>query len=198
MSMQQYDLHLASSSPRRRAILATMGVGFSFAGVDLDETPGAGEDATDLVLRLAGSKAQATSVESLPILGADTAVVLGEHIFGKPHSEDDALMMLAALSGRTHRVLTAVAIVKGTSVDTAVSDTEVRFRDIHPDEALAYWHSGEPQGKAGSYAIQGLGGIFVEWIKGSYSGVVGMPVFETAALLRQRGISVLRETNPND
>ncbi len=189
--MPDHDLHLASSSARRRDILTTLGIRFSFAGVDIDETPGPGEAARELVLRLAGGKAQACKNKSLPILGADTVVVLGERIFGKPTSQDDALAMLAALSGRTHHVLTAVAIRSGNELDTEMSLTEVRFRDIHRNEAQSYWQSGEPQGKAGSYAIQGLGGIFVQSIKGSYSGVVGLPVYETQALLGRAGINVL-------
>jgi len=190
--MADLDLHLASSSARRREILTVLGIRFSFAGVDIDETAGPGEAAQDLVLRLASSKAQACENDSLPILGADTVVVLGERIFGKPKSEEDALAMLAALSGRTHCVLTAVAIRNGSDLGTEMSATEVRFRDIHRDEAQSYWQSGEPQGKAGSYAIQGLGGIFVQSIKGSYSGVVGLPVYETQALLGRVGINVLR------
>lgn len=188
------QLHLASSSPRRQEILTAMGLKFSHAGVDIDESRRKDEAVDDMVMRLAREKAFAADHEKhgkIPILGADTIVVLGDRVFGKPASKEDALDMLAALSATAHRVLTAVAVVTGDELGTAMSDTEVRFRDISPDEALAYWQSGEPAGKAGAYAIQGLGGIFVESINGSYSGVVGLPVFETADLLHQAGIEIL-------
>jgi septum formation protein len=195
MKMRQPILHLASSSPRRREILEALGVPFSFAGVDIDETRKTGEPVADMVLRLALEKSLAGINNGLPSLGADTVVVLGEQVFGKPESMQDALQMIAALSGQAHRVLTAVALARDGSIATALSDTEVRFRDIHPDEAHAYWQSGEPQGKAGGYAIQGLGGVFVESLAGSYSGVVGLPVFETAQLLAEAGIGVILPTD---
>ena len=116
-----------------------------------------------------------------PVLGADTAVVCDNRILGKPADADDALAMLRLLSGREHRVLTGIALL-GARQQTAVSETLVRFRQITPAEAAAYWASGEPQDKAGAYAIQGRGAAFVEHISGSYSGVVGLPLFETAAL----------------
>ena len=144
-----------------------------------------------MALRLAEEKARVAGVDDLPVLAADTIVVLGDRVFGKPASREDALWMLESLSGRVHRVITGVALWSRETLATAASDTEVRFRDIRPDEALAYWQSGEPRDKAGAYGIQGLGGIFVESIKGSYSGVVGLPVFETAALLRDAGIELL-------
>lgn len=193
--MERPDLHLASSSARRREILTVLGVSFSYAGVDIDESRATGEPVADMVLRLARQKAQAADVEDLPVLGADTIVTLDDRVFGKPDSQDDALAMLHALSGRSHQVLTGVACISGGTLTTAVATTEVRFRDIDPDEALAYWQSGEPAGKAGSYAIQGLGGIFVESLSGSYSGVVGLPVYETAALLQGVGIAVLESGN---
>ena len=192
--MSAPQLHLASSSPRRREILTAMGLTFSHAGVDIDESRHKDEAVDDMVMRLAREKAFAADNEKhgqIPVLAADTIVVLGDRVFGKPASKEDALAMLAALSGTAHRVLTAVAVATGDELGTAMSDTEVRFRDINPDEALAYWQSGEPAGKAGAYAIQGLGGIFVESVNGSYSGVVGLPVFETADLLRQAGIEIL-------
>jgi septum formation protein len=151
-----------------------------------------------MAMRLAREKAFAvdrTQYDNIPVLAADTIVVLGDQVFGKPQSKEDALAMLAALSGTGHRVVTAVALVFDDVLGTAMSVTDVRFRDINPDEALAYWQSGEPAGKAGAYAIQGLGGIFVESIKGSYTGVVGLPVFETADLLSQAGIGVLVTAN---
>lgn len=184
-------LHLASSSPRRRELLAALGVEFTTGGVDTEERRRDGEAPDEMVLRLAVEKARATAagVADL-VLTADTAVVLGNTVFGKPEGRDDALRMLAALSGCTHRVMTGVALRSAERIDTALSVTEVRFREILPDEALAYWQSGEPADKAGAYAIQGLGGVFVESIAGSYSGVVGLPVFETAALLRAAGLDL--------
>lgn len=183
-------LHLASSSPRRRDILTAMGLTYTHGGVDIDEARWPDESPEAMVERLAREKSEATS-QDLPVLGADTVVVLGDTVFGKPASREDALSMLLTLSGRSHRVMTAVALHWNDSTVVERSDTQVRFRDIDPDEALAYWHSGEPAGKAGAYAIQGLGGIFVAFIEGSYSGVVGLPVFETARLLTTAGIEVL-------
>lgn len=125
------------------------------------------------------------------VIGADTAVALGDRWFGKPAGQADAAAMLAALSGRTHEVLTGVAVHRDGRLRTALSRTSVTFRDIDPEEAAHYWHSGEPADKAGGYAIQGLGGVFVAAIEGSYSGVVGLPVFETAALLSGAGLPLL-------
>lgn len=185
-------LHLASSSPRRREILSALGLSFTAGGVDVDEQRLEGEAPNAMVLRLAQAKAVASGCgPASVVLGADTAVVLGEQVFGKPEDEAAAVEILACLSGRTHSVLTGVALSTAEGIMTAVSATEVRFREIRPDEARAYWQSGEPCDKAGAYAIQGLGGVFVESISGSYSGVVGLPVFETAGLLRQAGLKVL-------
>ena len=186
-------LHLASSSPRRRELLTALGLNFSYGGVAIDESALPGEAVSDLVLRLATGKAQTaydSGEYSVPVLGADTLVILGDRVFGKPRSKEEALNMLASLSGTTHQVLTAVALMANGELQTAVSVTEVQFREIHPDEAEAYWQSGEPAGKAGAYAVQGLGGIFVSAINGSYTGVVGLPVFETADLLRRAGIEL--------
>ena len=186
-------IHLASASARRREILTALNLPFSYAGVDIDESPHANENAAELVLRLAVAKAQAAGrqPEAVPVLGADTVVALGGRVFGKPQSEREALEMLACLSGRTHEVLTGVALVAGGDPRTTLSRTEVQFRDIDPDEARVYWQSGEPAGKAGAYAVQGLAGVFVRSLRGSYSGVVGLPVFETAALLKTVGLDVL-------
>lgn len=195
------QLHLASASPRRREILESLGISISVAGVDIDESRLPGESVEDMVSRLAREKAQAVDGQEakvLPILAADTIVVLGDRVFGKPASKDNALAMLEALSGRAHRVLTAVAVMAGGKLLTALSDTEVRFRDVSPDEAVAYWQSGEPADKAGAYAVQGLGGVFVESVNGSYSGVVGLPVFETAALLAEADIDVLGRAGKDD
>ena len=190
--MSAPTLHLASSSPRRKEILSALGLTFSAGGVDADERRLEGEAPEAMVLRLARAKATARGDRRASlILGADTAVVLGEQIFGKPQDGDAAVEMLARLSGRTHRVLTGVALSTPDGITEALSETEVRFREIRPDEARAYWQSGEPRDKAGAYAIQGLGAVFVESISGSYSGVVGLPVFETAVLLQRAGLKVL-------
>jgi septum formation protein len=143
-----------------------------------------------MVLRLAKLKARAAQAAGALVIGADTMVVLGDEVFGKPRDQGDALGMLGRLSGRTHQVLTGVAVWDGSDMRAALSSTDVRFREIRPDEALAYWHSGEPADKAGAYAIQGRGGAFVEAIAGSYSGVVGLPVFETLELLQDAGLRV--------
>ncbi len=188
------DIHLASSSPRRHEILTAMGLRFTAAGVDIDETRYEGEPVADMVVRLAIAKAAAAREnldQSLPIIGADTAVVIGDQVLGKPGSQDEAVQMLASLSGRSHTVLTGVALDYAGMVRTTTSLTEVRFREISPDEAQSYWQSGEPLDKAGAYAVQGIAGIFVEELSGSYSGVVGLPVFETAALLADAGLEVL-------
>ena len=190
--MTEPRLIQASSSPRRREILGALGAAFEIRVADVDETPLPDEPPADMVLRLAAAKAAAVERDSSAVaLGADTAVVLEGRSFGKPGDEAEALEMLAALSGRTHRVLTGVAVAGADGTATTLSDTEVRFRDIDPDEARRYWQSGEPRGKAGAYAIQGLGGLFVEAISGSYSGVVGLPVYETAGLLAAAGIDLL-------
>lgn len=186
------DLILASSSPRRSELLAALGLRFRTRSADIDETPLPDEPVRDLVLRLATSKAMAIPADVADVvIGADTEVVLDGQSLGKPQDEGDALRMLAALSGRPHEVMTGVAVRYRGRVETASSVTVVRFRDIDPDEARRYWQTGEPRDKAGAYAIQGLGGVFVEAISGSYSGVVGLPVFETAGLLRRCGLDVL-------
>jgi septum formation protein len=168
-----------------------MGLEFSASGVDIDERPHPGEAADTMVLRLAAEKAAAVPpLPGIVVLGADTAVVLDGEVFGKPGDEADALRMLAKLSGRRHQVMTGVVVRSGGVTTSTLSVTDVTFREIGPDEALDYWQSGEPRGKAGAYAIQGLGGAFVARIAGSYTGVVGLPVFETAGLLRSAGIEL--------
>ena len=185
-------LHLASSSPRRQEILLSLGLEFTAEGAAIDESRLDGESPQQMVLRLAAAKAEAAIArDGQLILGADTAVVLAERVLGKPRDADDAVEMLMTLSGRNHRVLTGIALRTPNGVRAALSSTEVRFREIGRDEAILYWQSGEPCDKAGAYAIQGLGGLFVEGINGSYSGVVGLPVFETVELLQAAGIDVL-------
>ncbi len=192
--MTQPGLHLASQSPRRQEILTALGLNFSAAATEVDEIRLAGEAPEDMVLRLAAAKAEAAEVDrGTVVIGADTAVVLAGRVFGKPADREECLHMLESLSGRSHQVMTGVAVRSGSVVRTALSVTEVQFREISPDEALAYWQSGEPRDKAGAYAIQGKGGVFVASITGSYSGVVGLPVFETALLLRGAGLAILRD-----
>lgn len=185
-------LHLASSSPRRQEILAALRLEFTAAGVDLDESPLDDETANDMVLRLAEGKALAASKpDDVVVIGSDTEVVLDGEALGKPIDCNDAIGMLLRLSARTHQVITGVAVARGAHVASVISSTDVRFREIGQDEAAVYWQSGEPRDKAGAYGIQGLGGAFVESINGSYSCVVGLPVFETVTLLREAGIDVM-------
>lgn len=186
-------LYLASTSPRRREILNALGLDFSVLHVDIDEAPRPAEAPGEMAVRLATEKVQAAAAGPHDlVLGADTVVVIDGRLLGKPVDQDDCLAMLAALAGRSHTVVTGVALRDSHGIRTALSETEVYFRKISSDEALAYWQSGEPCDKAGAYAIQGIGGGFVERIEGSYSGVVGLPVFETAALLREAGIEVVK------
>ncbi|MDF0730322.1 Maf family protein [Pseudomonas entomophila] len=185
-------LYLASGSPRRRELLAQIGVPFTVVSAPVDETPLPDEAAAAYVERLARAKAVAGFGQLVGpgvALGADTAVVLDGAILGKPENREDALAMLGDLSGREHQVLTAVALTDGQrSLSLCVAST-VRFRAISFDEAWRYWASGEPADKAGGYAIQGLGAVFVTGLEGSYSAVVGLPLSETADLLGQFGIA---------
>jgi septum formation protein len=183
-------LCLASASPRRRELLAQLGVAYLAQPADIDETLAPGEAPRDYVLRMARTKALAVRSRGaqLPVLAADTAVVLDETIFGKPCDRADGVAMLARLAGRTHRVLTAVALVQAAGVALRLSTSEVRMRAMSEAERAAYWDSGEPRDKAGGYAIQGRGAVFVEHLTGSYSGVVGLPLYETAQLLEAAGV----------
>lgn len=183
---------LASTSPRRREILESLGVDFAVHSVEIDESPIDGESPLEMVLRLAKGKAAAVDTGTATcVLAADTVVVLDDQVLGKPADESEAIDMLLQLAGRSHTVLTGVAVRTAGTMHTTHSSTEVQFRQIDRDEALRYWQSGEPRDKAGAYGIQGRGGLFVEAIHGSYSGVVGLPVFETASLLEQAGIDLL-------
>jgi septum formation protein len=149
----------------------------------------------DYVLRGAAAKAQAVAAEvadpEVLVIGADTAVVLGDEIFGKPADRESGVRMLTRLGGVTHEVYTGVAVAQGPRCVTALSRSEVRFRPVTRAEATAYWATGEPRDKAGGYAIQGLGAVFVECLRGSYSGVMGLPLFESARLLESFGYRVL-------
>jgi septum formation protein len=186
-----YDrIQLASASPRRSQLLRQIGVAHDVRPVDLDESRLARESPRDYVLRLAREKALAGVPKggSMPVLGADTTVAIGDEIFAKPEDEADGLRMLAALSGRTHDVLTAVALASDGRVETAISETRVTFRAISEAECRDYWGSGEPVDRAGAYAIQGLAAVFIARIEGSFTGVMGLPLFETAALLDAAGV----------
>ncbi len=188
--MDEPDLILASSSPRRSELLQQLGVSFSVNSVDIDERPDEFESPEQFVTRMAAEKSRA-GIEQVGghglILAADTIVVLEGKIFGKPHSRDHAFEMLSLLSGRTHEVMSAVSL-RGEKQWQALSTSRVTFRKISDAEKRNYWLSGEPHDKAGGYAIQGVGAIFVEWLEGSYSGVMGLPIFETAQLLNEAGI----------
>jgi septum formation protein len=188
-------VYLASGSPRRRALLQQIGVPFQVLGVSVDERPKPDETALAYVTRLAAAKAAAGWQQNLrcapgnqPVLAADTAVVLDGRILGKPAHRADALDMLRQLSGRTHEVLTGIAVVTQRGLESRHSRSEVTFRAISDLEALAYWDSGEPCDKAGAYAIQGRAAIFVAHLSGSFSGVMGLPLYETAHLLAEAGV----------
>ena len=181
---------LASVSPRRRELLAQIGVPHIVVGADIDETAQIGEAPRDYVLRMARQKALTVRErgESLPVLAADTTVVLDDVIYGKPRDREDGLAMLGRLSGRTHAVLTAVALADARGVAVQLSVSTVRFRDLSSQECAEYWETGEPHDKAGGYAVQGAAAVFIESLSGSYSGVMGLPLFETAGLLRAAGV----------
>lgn len=187
-------IYLASSSPRRQALLEQIGVRYHVVEVSVDETWDGRESPQEYVQRLALQKARAArrvvADNTLPVLAADTAVVLDGQILGKPKDRRDALGMLERLSGRRHQVLTAVALVnEREAVRTSIST--VTFAATTPAQRAAYVASGETDDKAGAYAIQGRAAIFIERVEGSYSGVMGLPLFETAELLRDCGIEVL-------
>ena len=191
--MFDYDLILASASQRRTEVLQQIGVRHLIKPADIDESSRAHESPVDYVQRMAIEKAKhiiALSSDTIPVLGADTCVVCDEKIFGKPANKAQALEMLTSLSGRSHEVLTAVAVGNAQRCLLSISKTEVVFRKITKQECLSYWATGEPKDKAGSYAIQGYGAVFIELIKGSYSGVVGLPIKETSALLKIFGVPI--------
>ncbi|MCO4891842.1 MULTISPECIES: Maf family protein [Cupriavidus] len=191
-------LYLASQSPRRRELLTQLGVRYELLLADDDEDAEAleavlpGETPDDYVQRVCALKAEAAlrrrerrALPDAPVLTSDTTVCLGGRILGKPAGGADAAAMLGALAGTTHRVLTAVTVVSTTGMRHALSVSEVTFRPLQPAEIERYVASGEPLGKAGAYGIQGRAAEFVARIAGSYSGIMGLPLFETAALLRQ-------------
>lgn len=185
---------LASASPRRSLLLTQLQVAHQVWPAQIDEGRLPAETIEQCVQRLAAQKAQTvwSALRSeLPVLGADTVVIVGGQMLGKPRDREDALRMLAALSGREHEVLSAVAVHTSKLQQVRLSRSLVRFRPLERAECEAYWDSGEPTDKAGAYAVQGRGAIFIESLQGSYSGVMGLPLFETAALLAAAGIAVL-------
>lgn len=183
-------LILASQSPRRRELLGQLGVSFECCPADIDETPLTNESPDDYVLRMAQEKARVVShlKPDTWVLGSDTSVIVDGKILGKPESQTHGIEMLLALSNRTHEVFTAVAVVNTDRSHHCLVKTQVRFRDITQQMAEAYWQTQEPVDKAGAYGIQGLGGMLVRSIDGSYSSVVGLPLAETADLLMDIGI----------
>lgn len=185
-------LFLASKSPRRRQLLQQLGLRFDLLDLDLIEQPGRDEAAEDYVRRLAREKAgvgllQVAAVPGAVVLGSDTEVVLDGEIFGKPGDADDAQAMLRRLSGRSHRVLTALAVVSAGQERELLHESTVRFAPLNDAQIAAYVASGEADGKAGAYAIQGRAAAFIEHLSGSHSGVMGLPLHETARLLREFG-----------
>ena len=183
---------LASASPRRCELLRQLGVRFIQSVVMVDESHQPNESAKDYVARLALAKACAVRAQDntgLPVLGADTSVVIDNEPLGKPRDEDHARAMLRRLSGTVHRVLSAVAVVADRQT-VLVNETFVSFRPLTDSEISQYWATGEPVDKAGGYAIQGIGAMFIKHIEGSYSGVMGLPLFETASLLEQFNVNI--------
>ena len=197
------EIYLASRSPRRLELLQQMGIACKTVLLreeinrqrDVDETPLSSENPYIYVERMAKMKAEIgvlrarqRGLPTMPMLGADTIIVFNGTIFGKPADQADARRMLKLLSGTQHEVLTGVAITDGTRLLHDTSISRVRFRDITDDEISAYIATNEPMGKAGAYAIQGMGAVFIERLEGSYSGVMGLPIFETSMLLSLFGI----------
>jgi septum formation protein len=186
-------LYLASQSPRRHELLRQLGVDFSVLDVDVPEHREPGEPPEDYVSRVAREKAgaglmQVVAVPGAVVIGADTEVILDDEVFGKPVDADDAARMLARLSGRTHRALSTVWCVSASREDHAVSESFVEFMPLDDADIAAYVASGEPLGKAGAYGIQGRAAAFVRRLDGSHSGVMGLPLHETAQLLRRFGV----------
>jgi len=188
-------IYLASQSPRRRELLEQIRISYKVLKVDVDETWLATEAAEDYVRRIALAKADAGRKlqPRQPVMGADTSVVLDDMPLGKPRDRQDCINMLLALSGREHRVLSGVVLLH-EHTHYRLSESHVLLRHITEDEADAYWNTGEPADKAGGYAIQGLGARFIHRISGSYSGIMGLPLFETGEILTEAGLGSVRLT----
>ncbi|MCZ6641854.1 MAG: Maf family protein [Gammaproteobacteria bacterium] len=187
---------LASASPRRAALLRQIGIPFEVIAASVDETQLPGESPSEYVQRLAQTKAKAVACPDRVTLAADTIVVLDDVILGKPRDEQDSIEMLLSLGGRSHWVLTGVCVDNGITARTLSVSAEVDFKKLDREEACAYVATGEGEDKAGGYGIQGIGGIFAERIKGSYSAVVGLPLKETEELLVEFGIDTWRYRCP--
>lgn len=188
-------IYLASASPRRRELLRQLGLDFEVIPSNLDELPRPGERPEAYVLRVACDKARhvarlvrETGRAPHPVLGADTEVVLAGEILGKPRDRAHGVELLRRLAGRSHEVLSALCLVRGEKEYTALSASRVTFAPLTEAEAARYWETGEPADKAGAYAVQGRAAAFIERIEGSYSGVMGLPLYELAQVLRQAGI----------
>ena len=184
-------LLLASASPRRSALLTQIGRAHAIAATDVDERALPGEPPAALVVRLACAKARAGATgrpDARAVLGADTVVALDDRVFGKPRDADDGAAMLRALSARTHTVWSGVAVAHGGDIEHRLCESQVRFRALSDAEIAAYWASGEPRDKAGAYAVQGLAAAFITRLEGSYSGVMGLPLYETSELLARVGL----------
>ena len=191
------DLYLASRSPRRQELLGQIGIRFRVVPAEVDETPLPGEDPAALVQRLARAKARAGRAglapgDSTPVLGADTEVVLDGEVLGKPRDAAHAAAMLARISGRSHQVVSGVALAKPGREAARLSTSTVWLRDTTAAERAAYCATGEPLDKAGAYGIQGVAAVFVSRLEGSYSGVMGLPLHETSELLREAGLAIPR------
>ena len=196
------QIYLASQSPRRRALIEQLGIQYQTLNVKIDESPQPGEAPADFVMRLAKEKAcagwQMVAEQSIPVVGADTCIVLDQQIIGKPENRKQGIELLKRYSGRAHQVITGVAMVglDARKHDTnmvqhiRVNTSTVTFRTITDDECEQYWQTGEPIGKAGGYAIQGKAAVFIEKLEGSYSGVMGLPLFEFAELIAMFGIQI--------
>lgn len=189
---------LASASPRRHELLEQIGVSYRVVAHGADESHLAGEGPESYVRRMAHEKAASVAADNAVVLGADTVVVCDDRVLGKPRDREHALHMLALLSGREHRVCSAVTVCRGGDCRDALSTSRVHFRRIGEQEREAYWCSGEPEGKAGGYAIQGLAAVFVHRIEGSYSSIMGLPLFETAQLLAGFGIPTAMGCFPSE
>lgn len=200
--LNSFDIYLASASPRRRELLEQIGVKYQLLVVEVDETPQKSESPEDYVSRLALEKARAgwqqlETNHKKPVLGADTVVVINNEILGKPENQEHAVRMLQTLSGQTHQVLSGIALVAENQQKVSINTSLVTFRDLSKDECEAYWHTGEPVDKAGSYAIQGRAAMFISDLSGSYSGVMGLPLYETAELLQNAGVNLLKDNKKN-
>ena len=206
MNVMEKRIYLASRSPRRRELLKQIGITFEvlimrsypIVRADVDETPRPGEIPADYVTRIAANKAKTGWMRALerrlprlPVLGADTTVAIDGEIIGKPSNADDAANMLRRLSGREHDVFSAVAVAMNDQVETKLSCSRVRFSDLNDTLIQDYIDTGEPMDKAGAYGVQGKAAAFIAEIDGSYSGIMGLPLFETAQLLKQAGLAVL-------